>query len=114
MMDRVPGLSEDNFNKMRDMLREHAPEAVAYSMEQITGYKGVESPLTIDLNATVSIINHARRNWSPAELEIIDAKCTELLDTGVCIRVAASNYACNHVLAMKRPMMVRGHTNTFA
>ncbi len=102
VMDRVPGVSDEQLGQMRDMLREYAPHTVAYNMEQITGYRGVEPPMEIPLTTTAPIFCPARRNWSPAELEIIDEKCTELLDAGICVKISGSDYACNPVLAMKR------------
>jgi hypothetical protein len=84
------------------MLREEAPKCVAYSLDDITGYNGAEPPMSIDLDTTAPIFNPPRRNWSPIELEIIDEKCTELLETGICVKITSSLYACNPVLAMKR------------
>ena len=102
VMDRVPGVSDHEFECMREMLREMAPEVVAYSMEQITGYNGVEPPMRIDLTTTAPIFCPPRRNWSPTELQIIDEKCSELLKSGIVSPITTSSYACNPVLAMKR------------
>ena len=102
VMDRVPGVTDEQLNSMRDMLRTMAPDVIAYKMEQITGYKGNEPDMALNLLTTAPIFTPARRNWSPAELEVIREKCTELLETGIVRRVSSSSYACNPVLAMKR------------
>ena len=102
VMDRVPGVTDAQLDSMRDMLRVMAPDVIAYKMEQITGYKGKEPAMALNLLTTAPIFTPARRNWSPAELEVIHEKCTELLDTGIVSRVSTSSYACNPVLAMKR------------
>ena len=102
VMDRVPGVTDDQFNSMRSMLRGLAPDVVAYTLDDITGYNGTEPPMEIPLDTTAPIFCPPRRNWSPAELEVIDQKCTELLDTKICMKLSTSNYACNPVLAIKR------------
>jgi hypothetical protein len=101
-IDRIPGLSDEQYNLMRDMLREVAPSSVAYEMAQITGYTGKEPPLSIDLDTTMSLCENARRAWSKPELEIIRSKCEELLEHNVVCRLASSDYSSNPVLAMKR------------
>jgi transposase InsO family protein len=101
-IDRIPGLTDKQFNMMRDMLREVAPSAVAYEMSQITGYTGGEPPLTIDLDTTAGLTENARRHWSKPELEIIRSKCEELLEHNVVCRLTFSDYSSNPVLAMKR------------
>jgi hypothetical protein len=55
VMDRIPGLTSSQLGNMRTMLRELAPDVVAYSMEQITGYNGIEPPMRIDLSTTAPI-----------------------------------------------------------
>jgi hypothetical protein len=106
-MDRVPGVTGEQLNTMRDMLRKLAPHVVAYTMDQITGYNGGpdgEPDMSIDLITTAPIFSPPRRNWTPAELEVIEEKCNELLESGIVMKVATSNYACNPVLAMKRAL----------
>jgi transposase InsO family protein len=102
VMDRVPGLTNEQFNEMRTMLRDMAADVVAYSMDQITGYSGVEPPMRIDLDTTAPILTPPRRNWSPAEVQVIIEKCTELLASNICVEIPSSMYSCNPVLAMKR------------
>jgi len=102
VMDRVPGVDPKSFEELRGVLREAAADVVAYKMEDITGYNGVEPPMQIDLDTTAQIFCPARRNWSPAELKVIDEKCEELILSGIVQRIVTSDYACNPVLAMKR------------
>ena len=104
VIDKVPGVSDQQFQQFRDMLRDYAPHTVAYSLDDITGYTGVEPPVTINLDTTARIFIPARRNWTPAEEPIVDEKVQELLAGAdpVCVRVAESDYACNPTLAMKR------------
>jgi len=104
VMDRVPGVTDAQFEQLRQALRQRAPSTVAYSLDQITGYTGVEPPMRIDLNTTARIFCPPRRNWSPAESTVIKQKCDELLGglQPVCQRIATSDYACNPTLAMKR------------
>jgi hypothetical protein len=90
VMHRVPGVTDAQASTMRTMLRDMAPDVVAYSMEQITGYNGVEPPMSIDLNTTAPIFCPPRRNWSPAEVEVIDEKCSELLQSGIVDKVTTS------------------------
>jgi hypothetical protein len=56
------------------------------------------------VGTTATIKANARRNWSPAESEVINTKCFELLDGEhpVCVRLVESDYACNPILAIKR------------
>ena len=64
VIERVDKATDDQFGQMRDMLREMAPKVVAYSIDQLTGYKdGVEGPMKIDLNTTSRIFAPARRAW---------------------------------------------------
>ena len=104
VIDKVPGISDAQFQQFRDMLRDFAPDTVAYSLDDITGYTGIEPPVTINLDTTARIFTPARRNWTPAEEPVVDEKVTELLagKEPVCQRVAESDYACNPTLAMKR------------
>jgi hypothetical protein len=98
------------------MLRERAPTSVAYSLDDLSGYTGIEPPLCIVLDTTAPIQIPARRNWSKAESDIIDEKCRELLDGKhpVCQRLVHSDYACNPLLAIKRAPTAHGRTNDFA
>jgi RNase H-like domain found in reverse transcriptase/Reverse transcriptase (RNA-dependent DNA polymerase)/Integrase core domain/Integrase zinc binding domain/PHD-finger/C-5 cytosine-specific DNA methylase len=104
VIDRVPGISDEQFQHFREMLRDYAPHTVAYSLDDITGYTGVEPPVTINLDTTARIFVPARRNWTPAEEPVVDEKVKELLagKDPVCVQVAESDYACNPTLAMKR------------
>jgi hypothetical protein len=79
IIDRVPGVTEEQFGQLLKMLREMAPKCVAYSLDDLSGYTGTEPPLRIVLNTTASIRRPPRRNWSQAESEVIDKKCQELL-----------------------------------
>jgi hypothetical protein len=101
-IDRVPGVTPEQFEAMRSMLEAIAPVVVAYDMSQITGYRGQEPPLSIDLDTTAPIREGPRRDWSNPEREIIDEKCLELIEHGIVRKIATSLYACNPVLAMKR------------
>jgi transposase InsO family protein len=101
-IDRVPGVTDEQFESMRSMLQAIAPDVVAYDMSQITGYRGQEPPLSIDLDTTAPIREGPRRDWSTPERAIIDEKCLELLEHGIVRKIATSLYACNPVLAMKR------------
>jgi transposase InsO family protein len=104
IIDRVPGVTDEQFEQLLGMLREMAPKCVAYSLDDLSGYTGAEPPLRIVLNTTASIRNPPRRNWSQAESEVIDKKCQELRagEHPVCIRLSESDYACNPILAIKR------------
>jgi hypothetical protein len=104
IIDRVPGVTDEQFEQLLGMLREMAPKCVAYSLDDLSGYTGAVPPLRIVLNTTASIRNPPRRNWSQAESEVIDKKCQELRagEHPVCIRLSESDYACNPILAIKR------------
>jgi len=102
VMDRVPGVTDEQLTAMRNMLQELARSTVAYDMEQITGYHGQEPPMQINLNTTTPIYAAPRRNWSPAELDIIKEKCDELIRSKIVSPISSTDYACNPVLAMKR------------
>jgi hypothetical protein len=43
-IDRVPCVTDEQFESMRSMLRAIAPDAVAYGMSQSKGYRGQEPP----------------------------------------------------------------------
>ena len=104
VIDRVPGVTEEQFNQLLTMLRDMAPKCVAYSLDDLSGYTGTEPPLRIVLNTTASIRKPARRNWSQAESDVIDKKCRELVSGlhPVCIRLSESDYSSNPILAIKR------------
>jgi hypothetical protein len=104
VIDRPPGITSTQHKAFVDMLRERAPTSVAYSLDDLSGYTGIEPPLRIVLDTTAPIQIPARRNWSKAESDIIDEKCRELLDGKhpVCQRLVHSDYACNPLLAIKR------------
>jgi Reverse transcriptase (RNA-dependent DNA polymerase) len=104
VMDNIPGVTPKQHEQLVKMLRERAPNCVAYSLDDISGYSGVEPPMEINLTTTQKIITPPRRNWSSAEAEIIDEKCADLLAGRfpTCIELTESDYACNPVLAIKR------------
>jgi transposase InsO family protein len=102
MMHRLPHLTNDQFQSLVHVLQQHADAVVAYKLTQITGYRGFEPPLTIDLDTDKPIFQPPRRNFSQAEKEISDEKCDDLIASGVVVEVKHSNYACNAVLAAKR------------
>jgi transposase InsO family protein len=99
---KLPTVTETQFQKLVDVTRHYATDTVAYTLEQITGYVGVEAPMTIELNTTDRIFQPARRNFSPAELEICDQKVDELEAAGTVHERRHSRYACNATLAAKR------------
>jgi hypothetical protein len=101
-LHKLPHLTDEQFNSLVNVLREHHKEAVAYTLTQITGYRGREPPLSIDLDTDKPIFQPPRRNFSQAEREISDEKCDDLLASGVVKEIKHSNYACNVVLAAKR------------
>jgi hypothetical protein len=43
-IDRVPGVTDEQFESMRSMLQAIAPDVVAYDMSQITGYRAKSLP----------------------------------------------------------------------
>jgi hypothetical protein len=55
VVDRVPGVSDEQLEKILSMLREMAPKCVAYSLDNLNGYTGTRAPLRIVLNTTASI-----------------------------------------------------------
>ena len=98
-------VSDAQFQKLVDVTRKHAlsdKSCVAYSLDDITGYSGLEKPMSIELGDVKRIFAPPRRNYTPLELDIIEAKVTELLKSGVVVPVTSSNFACNVVLAAKR------------
>ena len=99
---RLPELSKEQFMQMVQVTRQYASKVVAYNMEQITGYTGDEPPMQIDLGQVKRIFAPPRRNYSLAELDIMEAKVEELVKAGVVHPVASSDFACNVVLAAKR------------
>ena len=99
---RLPHVSEEDFHKLVSVTRAYATDTVAYTLDQITGYEGSEPAMEIDLSVTNRIFLPARRNYSPAELEICDAKVDELESAGTVTQRQHSRYACNAVLAAKR------------
>ena len=103
VIDRVPGVTDQQFQVMVDLLRELAPDAVAYEMSQLTGYRnGVEPPMQIPLDTTARIFAPARRNWGAVELQVIDKCAKALIENNIAGPISESDYACNPVLAMKR------------
>jgi hypothetical protein len=105
VFDRLDTLTEEQSQQLINLCRQLAPEAVAYSLDDITGYTGAESDMTIDLKTDKAIITPPRRNFTIQELEIIKEKCEELLTNGVAVELTSQyvcKYACNPVLAMKR------------
>ena len=99
---RLPELTEQQFQQLVSVTRKYAQDVTAYSLDQITGYSGDEEPMSIDLGDTKRVFSPPRRNYSPAELDIIESKVEELLKAGVISPVVSSDYACNVVLAAKR------------
>ena len=99
---RLPHVTSDEFQKLVDVTREYANDTVAYTLDQITGYEGAEPPMEIELTTSSRIFQPARRNFSPAELGICDAKVDELEAAGTVVHRQHSRYACNPVLAAKR------------
>jgi hypothetical protein len=104
VIDRVPGVSNEQLEKMLSMLREMAPRCITYSLDDVSGYTGTEPPLRIVLNTTASIRRPTRCNWSQAESYVIDKKCQELVagKHPICTRLSESDYSCNPILAIKR------------
>ena len=99
---RLPELTEAQFAQLVAVTREHASDVTAYSLDQITGYTGDEDAMEIDTGSTKRVFSPPRRNYSPAELDIIESKVEELLKAGVVSPVVSSDFACNVVLAAKR------------
>ena len=66
LFDRVPGVTHEQQAKLVKLLREKAPKCVAYTLDDISGYSGVEPPMQITLTTTQKIITPPRRNWSAA------------------------------------------------
>ena len=99
---RLSHVSDQDFQKLVKVTRRNAKSVVAYNMQQITGYRGVEPPMVIELDTEKPIFQPPRRNYSPAELKIIDEKADELQEAGVVHEIKHSQYACNPVLAAKR------------
>lgn len=99
---RLPELSDAEFMQLVQVTREHAEGTVAYNMDQITGYNGDAPPMAIDLGDAKRVFCQPRRNYSPAELDIIEQKVEELIKAGVVEHVQSSDFACNVVLAAKR------------
>ena len=54
VIDRVPGVTQEQLQMLTDLLRRMAPKTVAYEMQQITGYEGKESPMQISLDTNRS------------------------------------------------------------
>jgi hypothetical protein len=104
VIDRPPGVTDSQYEAFLKMLRQWAPSSVAYSLDDLSGYTGEEPPLRLVLDTTATIKANPRRNWSPAESEVIDTKCQELTagKHPVCTRLVESDYACNPILAVKR------------
>jgi site-specific DNA-cytosine methylase len=101
-LHKLPHLKDEQFHELVKVVRKHADGVVAYTLQQITGYKGNEPPLVIELDTDKPIFQPPRRNYSTAELDICDEKCTDLIASGVVRELKHSNYACNAVLAAKR------------
>ena len=101
-LHRLPHVSDEQFQKLVEVTRKHADAVVAYSLDQITGYKGAESDFSIELDTDKAIFQAARKNFSVAEKQIMDEKCDDLIASGVVQELRHSDYACNVVLAAKR------------
>jgi RNase H-like domain found in reverse transcriptase/Reverse transcriptase (RNA-dependent DNA polymerase)/Integrase zinc binding domain/PHD-finger/Integrase core domain/C-5 cytosine-specific DNA methylase len=99
---RLPELTEEQFMQLVGVTRKYASSTVAYNLDQITGYSGEAPPMSIDLGDVKRVFSPPRRNYSPAELDIIEQKVEELIKAGVVKHVESSNFACNVVLAAKR------------
>ena len=102
VFDRVPGVSDADFMRLVLQVRALAPDCVAYSMDQIEGYQGLEPPMTIETGDVQRIFQGPRRNYSQAEMQISDEKVDELEGAGIATHLRHSNFACNPVLAAKR------------
>jgi hypothetical protein len=57
-LHRLPHLPPEKFEELVQVVRKHADGVVAYTLQQITGYKGSESPLVIELDTTNPFFNH--------------------------------------------------------
>ena len=99
---RLPHLTEQQFQGLVDVTRQFAGTAVAYSLSEVTGYTGEAPPMRIDVGDTQRIFAPPRRNYSPAELDIMERKVEELSAAGHVKHIPSSNFACNVVLAAKR------------
>lgn len=99
---RLPHLTDHQFQQLVQVTRQYADSVVAYTLEQVTGYTGDASPMSIDLGGTPRVFQPPRRNYSPAELDIMQAKVEELVSSGHVQPLESSDFACNVVLAAKR------------
>ena len=99
---RLPHLSDAQFQQMVAVTREYASTTVAYSLAEVSGYTGEAPPMSIDTGDAKRIFTPPRRNYSPAELDIMERKVEELRAAGHVAPLESSDFACNVVLAAKR------------
>ena len=99
---RLPHLSDAQFQQLVAVTRQYAATTTAYTLEQVTGYTGEAPPMSIDLGDVKRVFAPPRRNYSPAELDIMQSKVEELIRAGHVVHLESSNFACNVVLAAKR------------
>jgi hypothetical protein len=102
MHHKLSGLSQDEFQHMVLVTRRYAEGVVAYDLQQITEYEGVEPHMNIEFGTEHAIHQPPRRIYSQEELRILDEKTDELLAAVVVHEVKYIKYACNPMLAAKR------------
>jgi len=76
-----PGFTAEQQQQLKDIVVQHK-DAFAYSMSDLTGYRGLDGPFHIELDTDKPIFCKPRR-YSVLETQITNEKCTELLEAGL-------------------------------
>ena len=91
LLGHHPEMTEEQRQRVRDLIKELIP-CFAFSMADCTGYTGEQGNFRIELNTDDPIFSPPRR-LSPAEQEVQDEKCNDLLANGIIEKVDSSKYA---------------------
>ena len=97
-----PAFSEEDTARLRQVFIEHK-DAFAYSTD-MPGYSGMEPPFEIKGEGFKTTRRSIARNrpLSPAEREVLDKTCAELLQAGIIEMVPTSNYISMPLLPAKK------------
>lgn len=102
-------MDASTLEKLKQVVRERK-HVFAYSMKDLPGYTGDFPPFRIEMTTNEPIYEKPRR-LSPAEQEVQDKKCQELLDAGIIEICDVTDYASNPVLPVKKDPVTGEYTD---
>jgi len=95
-----PAFSDVQQRAVEDLVEANR-DVFAFSMRDLTGYKGPLPPFSIPLDHAQDIMVKPRKQ-APKEREIQDIKCRELQDLGMIVPCSDHKYVQNVVIAAKK------------